>query len=160
MNAGLLEPGMYMLISDSMKNPLAPIALSLAVSLAPALPLTAQILPAEAGDEDQEGDVGQGFDLLQEGAGLLLRGLLQEIEPRLNELGALADDMAREIEPALRALSDEMGPALAELLSRIDNIRHYEAPEILDNGDILIRRRPDAPPHRAPAPEEEGPIDL
>ncbi|MCC5975364.1 MAG: hypothetical protein JJT81_15120 [Rubellimicrobium sp.] len=143
-----------------MKHSLAPIALSLAVSLAPALPLTAQILPAQLGEEDEEGEVGQGLDLLQEGAGLLLRGLMQEIEPRLNELGALADDMAREIEPSLRALSEEMGPALAELLSRIDSIRHYEAPEFLENGDILIRRRADAPPYQAPEDDEAGPIDL
>ncbi len=148
-----------------MKKALTSVALSLAVSLAPALPALAE---EEGAELEQEAELEQGVDLLQEGAKLLLRGLLQEIEPRLDELGALADEMAREIEPALRGLSEEMGPALAELLARIDSIRHYEAPEILENGDIVIRRRADAPPYVAPEADPEadpdaepdGPIDL
>jgi hypothetical protein len=136
-------------------NKFAPLFLSLAVSLAPALPATAQEGEAEA-------EVDEGLNLLQEGANLLLRGLIQEIEPKMREFGNLADDLVREIEPSLRALSDEMGPALADLLGRIDSITHYSPPEILENGDIIIRRKDDAPPYVAPErPEPDAPqIDL
>lgn len=53
-----------------------------------------------------------------------------------------------EMEPALRDLSgamDELGPAVTELLEMVDDITNYEMPEMLDNGDIIIRRKPDAP---------------
>ena len=33
-----------------------------------------------------------------------------------------------------------------EVLEEIDSFEHYERPEILPNGDIIIRRREDAPP--------------
>lgn len=95
--------------------------------------------PAMAQDED-------GFSLMDEGARLFLRGLMNEIGPTVDNL----EGMARELEPALRGLADEMGPVLQDLIGRIDDIRHYEAPVVLENGDILIRRSPDAPPYQAP----------
>jgi len=78
----------------------------------------------------QEGeDLREGMDLLSEGTRLLLRGLIGEIEPAL-----------RELEGALR------------------DMNAYHPPEVLPNGDIIIRRKvpysvkPDAP--------EDGEIDL
>ncbi len=103
------------------------IALALALSLS-ALPAAAQ-------------ETEEGFDLMEEGAKLLLRGLMTEMEPALREL----EDFADEVGPAMKLLADEMGPALAELMSQIDDIRNYDPPEILPNGDIIIRRRPEAP---------------
>lgn len=101
---------------------------------------------------------------MDQGARLFLRGLMSELEPTLDEL----EGMAPEIKPGLQALADEMGPALAQIIARIDDLRFYEAPVILDNGDILIRRRAEAPlyaptgpeaePEDAPAPNPE--IDL
>ena len=38
-----------------------------------------------------------------------------------------------------------MGPAFVDVFDRVDSITNYQPPEILPNGDILIRRNPDAP---------------
>ena len=113
-----------------------------------ALPLALVLAlgPMAAGAQEDE----DGFSLMEEGARIFLRGLMNEVEPALEDL----EGAARELQPALRALAEEMGPALALMMSRIDDIQHYEAPEILENGDILIRRSPDAPPYRAPGTEE------
>ena len=52
----------------------------------------------------------------------------------------------------LSSTADEFRPALNELGGVMDDIANYERPERLPNGDILIRRRADAPP---PPPLEE-----
>ena len=108
--------------------------------------------PASAQESEAEppGEIAEGFSLMEEGARLLMRGLAEEMEPALEEL----QDMAREIEPALRAFAAEMGPALTELMRIVDEIRYYEAPELLPNGDIILRRRDDAPAYVAPLGEE------
>jgi len=111
------------------------------------LPLTA-LAPAA---QEAEGDADDGFSLMEEGAKLFLRGLLDEVEPAIEEM----ESFAGEVEPALRSFADELGPALAQLMSMIDEIGNYEAPEVLPNGDIIIRRRPDAPPYVAPQGEVE-----
>lgn len=58
----------------------------------------------------------------------------------------------QELEPALgdmRALMDQFGPAIAPAMERmmalVDDMTHYDMPEMLENGDIIIRRKPDAP---------------
>lgn len=105
-------------------------------------PLAAQTAP-------QGEEVEEGFSLMEEGAKLLLKGLMAEMEPTLDDMAkALAD-----LEPALR----ELQPKMLELLALVDDLKNYEAPERLGNGDILIRRKPDAPappplPERAPDP--------
>jgi len=69
--------------------------------------------PAVAQDEEE------GIDLMQEGAELLLRGLMNEMEPAIDDL------------------------------------------EFLPNGDIIIRRSPDAPPWDADVEDEDnGQIEL
>ncbi|MFN3936956.1 MAG: AAA+ family ATPase [Gemmobacter sp.] len=89
---------------------------------------------AEGPAPDAPGEIEQGADLLEQGARLLLRGLLAEIEPTMREMGsALA-----ELEPAMRDLARMIG-----------DIRNYHAPEMLPNGDIILRRKvplvPDEP---------------
>jgi len=65
-----------------------------------------------------------------------------------------------QIEEAIRELMEQMKPALdrflgtLEVLGEIDSLQYYEDPEVLPNGDIIIRRRPDAPPL---SPEEAKP---
>lgn len=76
--------------------------------IAPILIAALLAAPAQA----QNDDLSEGVDLLEKGATLLLRGLMSEMSPALQEL-----------EHALRDLSV------------------YHAPEILPNGDILIRRK-------------------
>lgn len=90
--------------------------------------------PAESGEDD-------GFSLMEEGARLIMRGLLEEMGPALDEMRGFAD----EVEPALRDFVLQMGPALQELARRIDDFSNYEPPEFLPNGDIIIRRKQDAP---------------
>lgn len=55
-----------------------------------------------------------------------------------------------------------MGPKLRAVLEDVEDWSVYEAPEVLDNGDIIIRRKPDVPePEAEKAPEEPAPqIDL
>jgi len=42
-------------------------------------------------------------------------------------------------------LTEPLIPLLEDLSGQIKDLRNCRAPEILPNGDILIRRRPDAP---------------
>ena len=125
------------------------IALAALIAAAP-LAVTAQ--------QDSPSEMEEGFSLMEEGAKLLFRGLMDELEPTLDDLSGMAD----EIEPALEMLASELGPALMEIMRTIDSVRYYEAPEILPNGDIIIRRSEDAPPYVAPEPEvgEDGAVDL
>ncbi len=99
---------------------------ALCVSLASTGPATAQ-------QEDGAADLEEGMDLLAEGARRVLRGLMGEVEPRMR---ALAE--------ALEAWDfDDLG---------IDDLGRYDPPEVLPNGDIIIRRKRPAP--------AEGEIDL
>jgi hypothetical protein len=80
------------------------------------------------------GGCEEGFSLLEEGTKLLLRGLLSEMEPAL-----------RELQGALRELDA------------------YHPPEVLPNGDILIRRKEPRPiPRRGRCPNRarDGEVDL
>jgi hypothetical protein len=77
-------------------------------------------------DAPPKGDLDQGTDLIEEGAKLLLRGLLSEVEPALKDM-----------EQAL----GEMEPALRDLMEMLGDIRNYDPPVRLPNGDILIRRK-------------------
>ncbi|WP_323042646.1 AAA+ family ATPase [Gemmobacter sp.] len=101
--------------------------LALALCLTLAAPLAAEETPVvpEAG-----GDMDQGLSLLGEGARLLFRGLMAEMEPALDEMA----EQLQAMEPMLRSLAEMIG-----------DIRNYEAPVKLPNGDILIRRRPEPP---------------
>jgi hypothetical protein len=87
--------------------------------------------PALAQDTGEGGasDLDEGFSLLEEGTKLLLRGLLSEMEPAL-----------RELQGALRELDA------------------YHPPEVLPNGDIIIRRK--TPLDVAPDAGEGGEVEL
>ncbi|SHH28688.1 hypothetical protein [Marivita hallyeonensis] len=98
----------------------------------------------------------EGTSLMEEGAKLFFRGLMEEMEPALRELEGLADD----IEPAIRQFAQEMGPALRELMETVEDWSAYEPPVVLPNGDILLKRKPDTPtPDALPAPGA-GEIDI
>jgi hypothetical protein len=61
------------------------------------------------------------------------------------------------MERALRDMMGDVQPALEDALDylrsfgAIDDPRHYELPEVLPNGDIIIRRSDDAPAFRPDA---------
>lgn len=97
--------------------------------------------PAVA-DTGDKGEVGEGLNLMEEGAKLLFRGLMSEMEPALKDLHGLADEMA---------------PAFAELMGMIGDFTNYHAPEVLPNGDIILRRKV---PLVVEPPLEDGEIEL
>ena len=93
--------------------------LALILCLAVSTPVAAQHEPAP----------GAGLNLVEEAMKLFMRGLLQEVEPALDDL--------------------------RDLLGTIDA---YHPPEILPNGDILIRRK--TPEELEAEPPAEGEIDI
>ena len=98
----------------------------------------------------------EGLSLMEEGAKLFFKGIMQEMEPAMDDLKALADTM----EPAMRQFLSEMGPALAEVLGKVDDLTLYHPPELLPNGDIIMRRKPPkAAPQPAPKPDT-GEVEL
>ena len=75
-------------------------------------------------------------------------------KPVSEQLEDLIRGLVESVEPALERLRDTF-----EVFERVDSVEHYKEPEILPNGDIIIRRKPDAPPFepdQQPAEEEPG----
>lgn len=98
------------------------------------IPLLICLCAAPVAAQDKPpGDVDEGVSLMQEGAKLLLKGLMSNMEPTLQEMG--------------RAITD-LQPALQDLFVMMGDVTKYHAPEMLENGDIIIRRKTaaDLPP--------------
>lgn len=127
-----------------MRQILPPALLGLALL---ATPLAAQTAP----ETPKDGEISGGLNLLGQGAQSLLRGLMQEIDPTLR---------------SLQEGVEGLGPMFTTLTGLIGDVRHYETPERLPNGDILIRRKAGAPPpapltpEALPEPPPAGAIDL
>ena len=113
-----------------------------------AAPALAEDAPAQPKAEDD------GFSLMEEGMKLVMRGMISEMQPTLDEMGKALQEM----EPHLR----ELGPKLQQLIALIDDVKNYDAPVMLPNGDILIRRNaPLVPrPEALPQPGPNGEIEL
>lgn len=94
-----------------------------------------------------------GKSLMEQGAELFFEGLREEMSPTLEELLGLAQKFG----PAMQSFFEEMGPALADLAAEIEDWSLYEAPEILPNGDIIIRKKPPQEPSDEPDQAEETP---
>ncbi|WP_299982327.1 hypothetical protein [uncultured Ruegeria sp.] len=93
--------------------------------------------------------------LMEQGAELFLEGLRQEMEPAIKDLRGFAEQFG----PALQSFMQEMGPALAELAAQVQDWSAYEVPEMLPNGDIIIRKKPF---HERPdnsSPQGDAPSD-
>ncbi len=74
-------------------------------------------------------------------------GLLERL------LGGFMDQMIEDAAPHLENLERDMGllaesmrPTMERAAALIDDVGNYQSPERLPNGDILIRRKPGAPP--------------
>ena len=107
---------------------------------------TALALPVQAQEEDRKIPDGT------QGAELFLEGLRQGNGARNRRFArAWSINSAR---PCSRFMQ-EMGPALAELAAQVQDWSAYEAPEMLPNGDIIIRKKPMDQPED-PAPQEES----
>ena len=101
---------------------------------------------------------GDGFSLMEEGMKLVMRGMMEEMQPALDEMGKALDEAG----PALQGLGQEIGPKLRQLIALIDDIENYDAPLMLPNGDILIRRNAPMLPKSdtLPQPGPNGEIEL
>ena len=110
---------------------------TLAGTLAIAAPATAQ------DDRSEPSNVTEGLGLLGEGTRLILEGMVEEMHPILEE--------------ARPYFEDEVLPFLNRMGELMDDVTSYELPERLPNGDIIIRRSPDAPEF---VPDEDGTIEL
>lgn len=84
--------------------------------------------PVMAVAQEEQSDLGQGVELLNEGTRLILRGLLDQLEP--------------------------MAEGWGQLVEMLNDFSLYEMPEMLPNGDIIIRRKVPL------EPGEDGEIDL
>ena len=115
------------------------------LALALILPLAA--VPARAEEP------APGPSLMERGAQMFLEGMLKELEPAIEDLSGLAEDLG----PALQQFAAEMGPKFKELMAEVEDWSAYQAPEILPNGDIIIRRKPDHPLVPPDTPTEPAP---
>ena len=77
--------------------------------------------PKITGDAQPRGQLEQGLSLLEEGTRLLMQAIIAEL-----------------------------GPAWAELEEMIDNLNAYYPPEVMPNGDIIIRRKSPLAPDDSP----------
>ena len=82
----------------------------------------------------EDSSVSERLDLMGQGLSLLFEGLTREAGPMLGDTLA------------------QLRPLLEDLAKMIDDLSAYEAPEILPNGDIIIRRKSNAP--ELPAPQD------
>ncbi|WP_085796287.1 hypothetical protein [Falsiruegeria litorea] len=109
-----------------------------AVGLLLAAPLQAQDLGSEPDEKS----------LMEQGAELFFKGLRQEMEPALESML----EMAEQFGPSMLSFLEEMGPALADLVDEVQDWSAYHAPEMLPNGDIIIRKK--QPEDATPDPAE------
>lgn len=93
-----------------------------------------------------------GKSMMQRGAELFFKGLTEQMEPAIEDLKTLTEDMG----PELLEFFSSMGPALGELLEEVEDWSVYERPEMLPNGDIIIRRKPDTEEDA----DDKGVVDL
>jgi hypothetical protein len=87
--------------------------------------------------------------LIDRGMRLLFEGLMQDVEPALEDMA----EAMQSLQPMARQLADLIG-----------DVQYYDAPQRLENGDIIIRRKADAPPPPAllpalPKPDANPAID-
>ncbi len=117
------------------------------------MPLVAlcTLLPfsAVAQDESEE----RGLGLMERGAQMFMDGIMDEMGPVMEGFEGFTEAMR----PALRDFAREMGPKLTELLDDVEDWNAYQPPEMMPNGDIIIRRKPDHPMMPPDTPTEPEP---
>ena len=76
-------------------------------------------------------------------------GLMGELAPLLDDVGEWGADMA----PFMDSLREQLGDAF-------EGLRAYHPPEILPNGDIILRKKQPAPQPEGDEAPIEDPIEL
>lgn len=119
--------------------------------------ITAAVLSVAAPLSAQEAeDNPSGMSLMERGAQMFMEGIMREMEPAMEDLKGLAETMG----PDLRRFVEEMGPAFGELMGKIDDLSVYHPPEMLPNGDIILRRKEPMTPDADQPPLDEGEIEI
>ncbi|PKP66988.1 MAG: hypothetical protein CVT86_02575 [Alphaproteobacteria bacterium HGW-Alphaproteobacteria-8] len=83
-------------------------------------------------------------------AGLLLTAFAAQAQTQPGAELRTLEDMARAMRDAMEAFGESIAPWAEQLGRLLDDPGAYESPELLPNGDILIRRKADAPPLKQP----------
>ena len=122
------------------------LALILTLGLPAGLPLPAM---GETPSETAPGATDEGFSLIEEGAKLILRQMIETMEPELDKARKGLTEALAEWEPALRDLAGKVGDLSA-----------YHPPEMLPNGDIVIRRKRVFGPEMPGSVGPDGQVDL
>lgn len=97
-----------------------------------------------------------GRSLMAEGMELFLKGLQNEIAPTLDGFTA----MMEEIGPGFQGFLEEMGPKLGAVFSKVDDWSSYHAPEMLPNGDIIMRKKTQEEMRLPPKDDAVGGVEL
>lgn len=120
----------------------------LSLLLAAPLPALAEVPVPEVPPAEE------GTSLMEEGLKMMMRGMMTELEPALEDMQGMLGELGD--------VTDQLGPQIQSILTLMGDVRFYDMPERLPNGDILIRRKADAPPppplgvpEAAPAPAPE-----
>ena len=100
------------------------------------LSVVGALLAAPLSAQDTGSDSGEN-SLMEQGAELFFKGLRQEMEPALDSML----EMAEQFGPSMLSFLEQMGPALADLVDEVQDWSAYHAPEMLPNGDIIIRKK-------------------
>ncbi|UWP99193.1 hypothetical protein [Aliiroseovarius crassostreae] len=137
-----------------MKQILKPTLLAGLVALSsPGLAETGQPQsPQPSPPSSSEGDpkLEDGAELMSRGLQMLLDGLAQEMSPMRDGLAeGMAENWARQLHEGWQDLMAEMGDLSA-----------YHPPEVLPNGDIILRRKLPQPPVPPEAATPDGGTDL
>ena len=124
----------------------------LALSLTLAAPVLAQDATPEA-EPEQGRPLDSILEMFIDRTEEAMREMVEGIEPDLNQL-------LQKMEPEMQRLMGQILPELQALSELVGGIDNYEMPEVLPNGDIIIRRKDDAPPLPEGLIDEDDSIDL
>ena len=109
-----------------------------------ALTCASPAIAQETNDPMQE-----GLDRLGEGSRLLMEVLMGELAPLLDDASELGAQMA----PFVEELRKQLGDAF-------EGLNAYHPPEILPNGDIILRKKQTTPQPKEDEAPIEAPIEL
>ncbi len=77
-------------------------------------------------------------------------------QERLEELERKADELSETARATIEEFVNLIGPMLTRLSRLIDDLPVYETPEVLPNGDIIMRRKRDKPKPIVPGDTDEN----
>ena len=120
------------------------------------LPLFALLAAPAFAEPEPNPDMSEGMGLIERGFQMLMEGMMSEAEPQLKEMARTLEELQGKLGPAM----EELSPKLIELMRLMGDLEHYEMPEKLPNGDIIIRRKPGAEIAPDVTPNPDGSIDL